>query len=746
MKTKAKNHKVNKIKRRLNIKLYLTAFILLFLIIILDWRIAFIKIKYGDEYEKKAIEQQVKQGLDIATKAKRGSILDRNMQNISASNTVYNVILDVRILSKQNKKICDKTLTELNKSLDISMEKLNGYMAFDKDKKLVNDTNYLIIAKNISRKKMSDIEKKNLVGVYFEEDTMRFYTHNDLAAQTIGFIHGDTLCGLEKTYNEDLTGTSGRIFRTYDTQNNVVSQNIPAQDGYSIVTTLDLNIQKFAQDAIDEAGEKYRAEHAAVIIMNPNTGEIIAMAQYPSFNLNNPTEISDLTSQTLRTKLEALSKEEQLNNLYNVWNNFNVSGTFESGSIFKPIVVASALDQNIITPNSTFYCGGSIDVLDRKIHCGKRSGHGTQDVTHVLSNSCNVGMIQIIQKLGKEQFYRYQKDFGYADKTSIDLPAEQSAKSLVYTLNQLNPVELATSSMGQGFNNTPIQAINSFAAVINGGNLMKPYLVSQIIDNEGKVIKKNNPTIMRKVISQETSDFMRNALKSVVTEGTAKSGIIEGYNIGGKTGTGEQGKRGSGMYTYSFIGYLTIEDPQYIAIALIDKPPANQVASAVPIVKDIFEKIIKYKQIKSSSNSPALFKEAFLLEDYKGKNLKATIKKLNDQSLDYDIVGSGGKIVDSQNPIAGTPVEANSKIYLYVSNQKDNDKLVQVPQLIDLSLNQAVEILNKNGFEPVIIKSENDDQVSESDLTITEQMPTSGIKLEEGTQIKLYVQQKNQQS
>lgn len=740
MKKKVRTRPIDKFKRKLNIKLYSLAFILLFFLLVLAWRIAFIKINYGEEYEKKAIEQQVTQGLDIATKANRGSILDRNMQNISSSNTVYNVILDVRVLSKQNKKVCEKTFTVLSQSLSIAIEKLNSYMDVDKNNKLVNDTNYLVIAKNISRKKMSDIDKKKLCGVYFEEDTMRFYTHNDLAAQTIGFIRGDTSCGLEKRYNTDLTGIPGRIFRTYDMQNNVVSKDIPAQAGYSLVTTLDINIQKFAQNAINEAGEKYNAEHASVIIMNPNTGEIIAMAQYPSFNLNNPVNIDEITSKTVRSKLEALSQEQQLNSLFNVWNNFNISGTFESGSIFKPIVVASALEQNVITSNSTFYCGGNMEVADRKIHCWKRNGHGTQNVTQILANSCNMGMIQIIQKLGREQFYRYQKDFGYGEKTGIDLPAEQSAKSLIYNLKQLNSVELATSSMGQGFNNTPIQALNSFAAVINGGNLMKPYIVSQIIGGEEGIIKKNSPIIMRKVISRETSDFMRKALKNVVTEGTATSGIIEGYNIGGKTGTGEQGKRGSQIYTYSFIGYLTMEDPQYIAIALIDKPPVNQIPSAVPIVKDIFEQIIKYKQIRSSSDAPALFKEAFLLEDYEGKNLKQTIKKLNEQSLDYEIAGSGGVIVDNQIPIAGTPVEANSKIYLYTSSEKQNDKLVSVPKVTGLNLKQAVEILNKNKFEPVIIKNNESGQVSDDDLKVIEQMPAEGIKLETGTQIKLRAQ------
>jgi len=237
-------------------------------------------------------------------------------------------------------------------------------------------------------------------------------------------------------------------------------------------------------------------------------------------------------------------------------------------------------------------------------------------------------------------------------------------------------------------------------------------------------------------------------LKSVVTEGTATSGIIEGYNIGGKTGTGEQGKRGSGMYTYSFVGYLTIEDPKYIAIALIDKPPKDKIPSAVPIVKNIFEKIIKYKQIKSDSNEPSLFKEAFLLDDFKNKNLKETIKKFNKQNLDYEIVGSGGIYIDSQMPIAGTPVESNSKIYLYVSNSskekndkdKDKDKnLVEVPNVINLNIDQAVEILKKNKFDVIIINESDENENENNNLEVIDQMPLAGVKLETGTQVKLRI-------
>ena len=403
-----------------------------------------------------------------------------------------------------------------------------------------------------------------------------------------------------------------------------------------------------------------------------------------------------------------------------------------------------ALEQNVINKNSSFYCSGVTKVADTKIRCWKRNGHGMQDITHVLSNSCNSGMIQIIQKVGREKFYKYQRDFGYGEKTGIDLPAELSAKNLIYDLEKLNPVELATCSMGQGFNNTPIQALNAFAAVINGGNLMQPYLVSEIIDSDSNVIKKNEPKVIKKVISQETSDFVRTALKNVLTEGTAKTGIIEGYNIGGKTGTGEQGKRGSGIHTYSFIGYLTVEEPRYIAMALIDRPPKEKIPSAVPSIKNIFEKIIKYKQIQSESESKNLVEESLLIDDFKGKNVKEVIKKLNEQNLDYEVVGSEGIYVANQMPIAGTLIENGVKVYLYLSDEKKDEKLklISVPSVLDLNIEQAMDLLKKNNFEYVMVNEKNEDDESDgsnSNLKVVEQMPEAGVKLESGTQIRLKV-------
>jgi len=717
--------------RRIKIKLYAIMFFLLSLVFLLGWRVAYIKIKFGYEYEKKAIKQQVNRSVDVLTKANRGSILDRNMQNIAASNTVYKIILDVRILSEQEQNSLNKILSELARVLDLSREELEKYFMRDKNKKLIYDTSYLVLAKDITHQKILELKKIDLLGVYFEEDTKRYYTHENLAAQVIGFIRGNSAYGLEKKYDRELTGNPGRIFRSYDLNNNLITRDINSQNGYSLVTSLDINIQKFAEQEINLAGNKYNAEHACVIIMQPNTGEIIAMAEYPSFSLNNPVDLEKLSSLKLNNKLQALSQEEQLNNLYNIWNNFNITGTFESGSIFKPIVVAAALDQNIISRESSFFCSGKINILDSIIHCWKRDGHGMQDLTHVLANSCNIGMIEIINKLGRENFFRYQKDFGYGQKTGIDLPAEESARNLIYNIKQLNPVELATCSMGQGFNNTPMQALNSFAAVINGGNLMRPYLVSQIINSSGEIIKKNTPVIKRKVISRETSDFMRKALKSVLTEGTATAGIIDGYNIGGKTGTGEQGKRGTGNYTYSFIGYLTVENPEYIALALIDKPDSQEIPSAVIIIKSLFEKIIKYKKIKSQNQEEDLESKKILLEDYTDKNLKEIIFKLNSLNINYEIIGKAGNLIESQVPVANTSINQDAKIYLYIKTDNKTN-LIEVPDVINMSLDQARKKLIQQGFE--IYESNN---LNSSDLKIKQQVPNAKTKLEPGTQVKL---------
>ena len=594
-----------------------------------------------------------------------------------------------------------------------------------------------------------------------------------MAEKVIGFIRGDSIWGLESYYNDEMLGVPGRTFRTYEENNSIVTRQEKAQKGHTLVTTLDQTMQQYAEEACKTAYDAYNPVNTSVIIMNPNTGEVLAMAQYPSFNLNDPTELTQMSNSEFKAQWDALNDEQRLELANKSWKNFNLSETFEPGSIYKPVVAGMALEEGVISENDTFYCPGVKSVAGYEIHCHKTSGHGTLTLEEVLANSCNVGMMEIMTKLGPEKYYKYQKDFGFGEKTGIDLPGEVSASSLLYTLEQLNLAEQATSSFGQGFNCTAIQAINAFAACINGGNLMKPYLVSQIIDENGSVVKENQPTVVRRVISEETSDYLRKALESVVKPtGTGKKAVINGYAVGGKTGTAEQGVRGSGEYTLSFIAYLPVENPDIIAMTVIHKPPNYYDGcdiSPVPMLREILVDIINYKAIPPSYSSTdeeinIAASDEVTLKDYTNQNLQEAISDLNAQGVDFELIGGGGSIVTKQYPEANTSVTKGSKVLLYIS-QEDGKELISVPDVVGLSPAGAQEMLETVGFKcsvyeegtgeeqndntSNVIPAEGEDtegttgagesQSEPVEKSVYEQIPASGVKIEKGTIIKIKI-------
>lgn len=756
----------------------------------LTLRIGYIKRIYGEDFERKAIIQQITSSMEQTINPNRGSILDRNKQSLAVSTTVYNIILDIRVLTQQKTvEQQNAAIVGLNESLDIPISTLQGYLEVTRSTdpetgkeviKPVIDRNYFIIARKVPRDTAMELKDKNLSCVYLEEDTKRSYPLNTVAASIIGFVRGDTPWGLERQYDGVMRGETGRIFRIYDGEYNAIDQQIPAVEGNTIVTTIDVTLQQYAEDAVLKAGAQYNPDNAAMIIMNPKTGEILAMAQYPSFDLNDPVNVESLTSSKLKAEIKELGDEreqddeqpnneqlnsEQLDKIYGAWANFNITSTYEPGSIFKPVVVAAALEESIITPTgNTYYCGGGITIpgTDDHIPCWHSAGHGTQTLEQVLANSCNVGMIEIGLKLGRDKFFKYRTDFGYGEKTGIDLPgeADSGSSAVMYSLSQLNIVELSTSSMGQGFNNTPIQAINAFSALINGGNLMKPYMVSQVLDTNGNVIKQYSPTVVRKVISQETSDYLRKTLVSVVSpDGTAKRGYIEGYSIGGKTGTGQQGKRDDNINTYSFIAYLPAEDPEIIAIAIIDKPEEKELESSVsvvPMMTEVLKKIIQYKGISPSyeteGNSGVLssYDSAVTLEDYRGESLQNVTQRLNALGLNYDFIGNGS-VVKSQLPSSGQVVSVGTHVYLYLTEGENPVDLVYIPNVKGLTESKATELLGNSGLEIVVvydeeltvIVSEQEGQATEEEAEVNyivyAQMPGSESQVPKGTQIKLMV-------
>ncbi len=665
---------------------------------------------HGAEYEAKAINNQVSRIQDKVINANRGNIYDRNNQPLAVSNTVFTVVLDVRVLTQQEAEVQEETISGLSELLDIPASELNEYLKKNSDGTLAYDTNWQVIAKQVPYDTGKQIEDRGLTCVYLEEDTQRSYPNDRLAAQTIGFIRGDTKWGLESYYDDEMTGTPGRVFRTYEADDSVVTRREEPVRGNSLVTTLDLTVQQYAENIAKTAYDEYNPQNTSVLVMNPNTGEVLASASYPTFSLNDPTKISQLDDPEFKEAWDKeMTDEEKSNALNMAWKNYNVTSTFEPGSIMKPIVVASALENKSIDKKDSFFCGGMKVVDQYEIHCHNKYGHGTQTIPQVLAHSCNVGMMDIAYAMGRTAFYKFFKDFGFGEPTGIDLPNEASAERVVYTEDQLNITELSTCSFGQGFNCTAMQILTAFSAVINGGNLMRPYVVSQILDANGNVIKENEPTVVRKVISPETSDWMRTNLEEVINgDGTGTKARIEGYAIGGKTGTAQQGSRKTNEeWVVDFIAYLPVENPNLICMVTIDRPEGGDSVSPAPQMKELLIDLINTYNISPADKDAAyevvgLSTGEVTLDDYTGYSLENAISQLNNLGIDYELVGDSGDSVLKQFPEGGTTIDRTTKVLLYITIGDENSSLVAVPPLTGLTMEQAQQAVEAYDFDLVI--------------------------------------------
>ncbi|MGN1318417.1 MAG: penicillin-binding transpeptidase domain-containing protein [Lachnospirales bacterium] len=788
-----KNNK-NKKTREANIG-YASRLMLMLLVAVIAlsyvgfYRVYAIKAK-GDEYEAAAVQNQVNKVQDKVLSPNKGDILDRNGETLALGETVYNIILDVKLLVEQEAyqaklnakrdeedKVYPVKLTceALDRILGIKEETIRSYIATDSEGNPAKNTHYFVLQKKVPFAKGKEINDLGYNWLYGEQDSSRSYPNGQLAAQVLGFSRGESVWGLESKYSSEMTGIPGRTFRTYEEDGSIVTQKEQPIKGNTLVTTLDVNLQRYADEVCKQAYDEYKPKNTSSIIMNPNTGEVYAMAQYPSFDPNDPMKITDLEKEEINKVWDKMKDEDKLKIANSAWKNVNISNTFEPGSIYKPIVVAMALEEGIISPDDVYVCGGSKTVGGSTIHCHARQGHGPLNVTQILAQSCNVGMMDIIAKMSPETYLKYQHDFGFGEKTGIDLPAESSASNLLYSLNSLHSVEMATSSFGQGFSCTSIQALNAFCALINGGKLMKPYVVSQIIDNEGNLVEQKEPHVVRNVISKQTSDWVREALKTTMTEGTGSKAQIAGYSIGGKTGTAEQGDRSKDIYALSFIAYHSVENPDIIAMVMIYDPEgygdSGGAATPAPGMKKLLEDIIEYEDLQPDYEGEDKDKEtqntSYTVKDYTNSNLKSTIAELIGNDIDFEIIGSGDTIAN-QSPAGGTRLERKpSKILLNIVN-KNNSELVPVPNVSGLSVDNAKKMLESSGFkvsvseEDAEIKSDTtsdeenvdsedneDEDTSEkktktssskkksTEKTVYVQMPSASARVESGTTVKI---------
>lgn len=701
-------------------------------------RVLYMKVVHGAEYEAAAKNQQINR-YDITIPPNRGSILDRNNQVLAISTTVYNVALDslqLAEVAQQYPEEQEKTLTTLCEYFpELDYNILKQYVTVNPETgELYMNNHWKYLVKGIDRSVKEELEALNLKGVYFEKSSKRSYPLNSSACHLIGFTRGDAQWGLEGYYNSYMEGTPGRSFILYNGADSVVHQDYDAKDGDTIITTIDYNIQKIAEEVVAETAAEWPAKNVAAMVMDPYTGEVYAMAESHSFDLNNPNAIPAWEKNITYTEnWDQLSSEEQVNYLNTMWKNFCVSDTYEPGSIFKPITVAAGLEEGVITPNSSFPCSGHTDIGGFRIWCHLRSGHGTINIEQIMAQSCNMGVIQIANLLGADKFYEYQREFGFGDYTGIDLPGEAAGQ--LHSKESIGPTELATMSFGQTFNCTSIQSMAAFSALINGGNLVRPHVVSQIVDADGNVVMQNDTEVVRRVISEKTSAYMRTALKATVENGLAKKLKIDGYSIGCKTGTAQEGPRTrNDLWTLSNMSYFPAENPKYLVFTVINQPSdyVEGVQTPTPMTKKLIEGIIKYDNLEPTQpveDEANLSKNKTVsVADYTGSIIFDVIGDLDARELTYKVVGNGNTVVN-QVPKGGTTVDVGSEVILYVERSEEDTGTVSVPNVVGKNYEQAETTLTNAGFTVAF--------EGEQSGIVTAQNPKYGVSVAKGSEVML---------
>lgn len=603
-KKRKKRHFLAKMKKRLLV--VLGAFLAVF--VVLAIRLIIINIKKGAEYEQQVLAQQSYSSTIIPYK--RGDILDANGTVLATSEKVYNLILEPKnILEKEEYK----TTTEaaLKQYFSITDEELSQFLA--------DESSYYVVA----RKKLDyDTVKvfedfcdtddgKNVKGVYFEEEYKRVYPNGDFASHLLGFTVSGNIgtYGVEEEYNDELNGSNGREY-SYLNEDDALTTNIePAVNGYNLITNIDANVQQTVQEKVDAYMDEVGAKNVSVIVMDPNDCSVLAMYNSHSYDPNDAYDLSSIryqfeTDEEFENFKNTASDEEKVNALYKVWRNFAVSDVFEPGSTYKAFTIAGALQEGIVSQDNTFLCDGGEQKDIYYIGCSHV--HGTITLSQALEYSCNDAMMQIGVMEGAEIFDKYQTLFGFGQQTNIDIPGEpdeDSLSMLIYHEDKLNTVELATSSFGQGVTVSMIELITAFSSAINGGYYYEPRVVNRIEDDNGNVIKNYDSVLVRRTISEDVSAQLRESLKGVVEEGTGGSASVEGYSIGGKTGTAEKIPRNQGNYLLSFIGFAPVEDPQVVIYVVVDEPDVEVQrisGAAKKIFADIAAEIFPYLNIYKS--------------------------------------------------------------------------------------------------------------------------------------------------
>lgn len=654
MSTKAKNF-----LRRMKQRLVIIFGIALLFFVVLIGRVIYISLAKGQEYQEEVLDQKTYDSLDIPFE--RGDIVDRNGNILATSEKVYNLILEPKNILRTDKGK-EATKAALIKYFGMEDAKFDECMQN-------TDSFYKVAMKGLEYADVKAFQEycdtrdgADVVGVRFEEEYKRKYPNGSLACHLLGYTVSGNVGqgGIEGYYNSYLNGVNGKTYGYLTNDNTVESVTVPAQNGYTVVSTIDLNIQKIIEDNIKEYMQTTGAKKIGVIAMDPDTAEILGMSTSYGYDPNEPMntdalrnmevtvtesteepsteedssekgssedtieatteeqkdpekikyDFSSMTDDEFQKAIDGLTSDQTYEALDAVWRNYCISDILEPGSTFKPFTIAGALEDGVVKDGDTFFCKGYEIVAEgtSPIYCHNRSGDGTLTLKQALEQSCNVALMQIAKSEGRETFSKYQDIFNFGNQTGIDLSGEGSG--LVYDEEGLNPVELATSSFGQGINVTMIQMAAAFCSLINGGNYYTPHTVRQILDENGSIIENNEPELVRKTISKTTSDLMKQYMAGVVTEGTGSRTAVDGYTIGGKTGTAEKIPRNQGNYVLSFIGFSPVENPQIMLYVAVDEPNVESQSTSgagALLFHAIMEDLLPYMNVYQSSDEDVTY-------------------------------------------------------------------------------------------------------------------------------------------
>ena len=711
--------------------------------VILVLRIGYWQFVKGEELQKKAIEQQTR---DIKIDSRRGTIYDRNMKELAISATAETVTLNPGEIKEA--KATEETAKLLSEILELEYEdvykKVTANSAYEEVKKRITSEQAKKIKELKSPKSKEQAPK--LKGVYLSEDSKRFYPYNNFASHVIGFTGSDNqgLSGIELQYDKYLKGVSGRVVAAKNAAGNDMpykyEKYYSSQDGLNVVLTIDEVIQHYVEQELEDAVIANDVRNgAAAIVMDVKTGEILAMATKPDFNLNDPFTVTDKRDLQSLEAYKKGSKEYNITmmNLRNkMWRNKAVVDSYEPGSTFKIFTSAIAMEENLVNANETFTCVGVKHVGDRDIECSNHAGHGVQSFAQALQNSCNPAFMDIGSRINTDTYFKYVKGFGFREPTGIDLPGE--TEGIFFSKSDFGIVENATTSFGQGFQVTPIQLISAVSAIANGGKFMKPHIVKELTDSEGNIVEKFDGQYVRQLVSEETSKTLCSYLEQVVSIGGGKNAYVKGYRIAGKTGTSEKQPRSAGKKIASMVGFAPADAPEIAVLVMIDEPEGGQYYGGVvaaPVLGSIFENVLNYmnveKRLTAGEQAEADINIPMLID----LTVDEAKTKANDAGFSVKVYGDGDKIV-SQVPTSSARLKKGSNIILYTTDSEP--EVVTVPDVYNLTVLQANSKITANGLNMKVDGIGRSGNDTGAEIFAASQDPKAGTVVERGSIV--YVQ------